>query len=175
MTPAEASRIQMIDEHAYTFGSADNVRRYAIEVDLTGGYGAVSVHGLIVDKKPALVVADSAGASRVHPHSLLVLDSSVYLAVGQHVVRFTPGREQPDWILQMDEATCFGVHYNARHDALVSHGELAVSRFTRDGKILWSAGGGDVFSEGFEMREDCIETKDFGHRVYRFDYDGRLM
>lgn len=172
---ARALQVEMVNEPAYTVGSADNSRHYAIEVDLTEGYSATSVHGLIIDGSPALVVATSAGASRIHEHSFLVLDSAVYFAVGMHVVRFTPGRERADWILQTDEATCFGVHYSRQHDALISHGEIAISRFTREGKILWTAGGADIFSEGFEILEDCLETKDFGHRVYRFDYDGQLM
>ncbi len=106
----------------------------------------------------------------MHAHSLLVLDSRVFVAVGAHVVCFTLGNQRPDWILKTDEATCFGVYYDREHDALISHGELTISRLSRDGEILWSEGGADIFSEGFSLLPENIEAIDFDHRVYHFDY-----
>ena len=83
---------------------------------------------------------------------------------------FTVGNPRPDWTLKTDEATCFGVYYDRDHDALISHGELSICRFSREGGIIWSAGGADIFSEGFSMLPEHIEAIDFDHRVYHFDY-----
>jgi hypothetical protein len=169
-TPDPASRVQIINEPSYSFGSADNLRRYDTEVDLTDGYRPSSVHGVIVDGRPTLVIGDAGGASGVHDHSLLILDSRAFVAVGAHVVCFTIGNLHPDWALKTDEATCLGVYYDREHDALISHGELTISRFSSDGEIIWSEGGADIFSEGFSMLPEHIDAIDFDHRVYDFDY-----
>ena len=170
MTVNPASRVTLINEPVYSFGSADNVRRYNTEVDLTDGCQPSSIHGLTVDGRPTMVIADSGGASGVHEHSLLIHDTRVYVAVGAHVVCFTLGNSSPDWTLKTDEATCFGVHYSRQHDALISHGELEIARFSPDGRILWSAGGADIFSEGFALLDESIEAVDFDGRRYSFDY-----
>ena len=168
--PDPASRVQIVNEPGYSFGSADNSRRYVTEVDLTDGYRPSSVHGVIVDDRPTLVIGDAGGASGVHDHSLLILDSRAFVAVGAHVVCFTIGNLRHDWALKTDGATCFGVYYDRDHDALISHGELSICRFSREGEIIWSAGGADIFSEGFSMLPEHIEAIDFDHRVYHFDY-----
>ena len=163
-------RVQLIDEPSYSFGSADNLRRYDSEVDLTEGCRPSSIHGVIIDDRPTMVIGDAGGTSGVHAHSLLVLGSRIFVAVGAHIVCFTLGGYRPDWALRTDEATCFGVYYDREHDALISHGELSICRFSKDGKIIWSEGGADIFSEGFALRLDHVEAIDFDHRVYRFDY-----
>ena len=168
--PDPASRVQIVNEPGYSFGSADNLRRYDTEVDLTDGYRPSSVHGVIVDDRPTMVIGDAGGASGVHGHSMLVLDSRVFVAVGAHIVCFTLGNQFPDWTLKADEATCFGVYYDREHDALISHCELTISRFSREGEIIWSEGGADIFSEGFSLLPDYIEAIDFDHSVYHFDY-----
>ncbi|BCX48689.1 conserved hypothetical protein [Haloferula helveola] len=117
-----------------------------------------------------MVIGDSGGASGVHEHSLLLLESRVYIAVGAHIVCLTLGNQEPDWTLEIDDATCFGLYYAPEHDALISHGELDIARFSRSGEVLWSEGGADIFSEGVLLHDDCIEAVDFNHRSYFFDY-----
>jgi hypothetical protein len=160
----------MIDEPGYSFGSSDNVHRYDAEIDLSGGYRPSSIHGVFVDGRSVMVIGDSGGVSGVHDHSLVVLDPLVFVAVGAHVVCFTLGHQEPNWTLRVDDATCFGVHYDPLHDALISHGELSICRFNRDGSVVWSAGGADIFSEGFTLRHEHVEAVDFDHRIYRFDF-----
>lgn len=162
--------VELINEPTYSFGSVDNTRTYVTETMLHPESSIWSVHGLIVDGIPVVVVGASGGPTGVHEHSLLRLGHVVYFAVGPNVCRLTLGSRCLDWSLEVDDATCFGVHYSAQHDALISHGELAISRFTPDGKVVWKAEGADIFTEGFSLREDCIEAVDFYNRVYRFDY-----
>lgn len=167
--------VRLVDEACYTFGSADNPRRYPVEVDLAEGFRPLSVHGLLVGEVPAIVVG-SAGSGGVHEDSLLRLGDVVYFVVGRHVCRFSLGMDRLDWALATDECACFGIHHCPVHDCLISHGELAICRFSPDGKILWSAGGADIFSERFALHDDCIEAVDFNGRRYRFDHaTGRPM
>jgi hypothetical protein len=73
------------------------------------------------------------------------------------------------WSIKVDSATCFGVYYSSKHDCLLSHGECEVARVSLRGEIVWSAGGKDIFSEGFQIVGDCVEAIDFNHEVYRID------
>ncbi|GAB5561845.1 MAG: hypothetical protein SynsKO_34920 [Synoicihabitans sp.] len=117
-----------------------------------------------------MVVGDSGGASGVHEHSLLLLESRVYIAVGAYIVCLTLGKQEPDWTVEIDDATCFGLYFAKAHDALISHGELEIARFSRDGDVLWSKGGADIFSEGITLHDDCIEAVDFNQQPYFFNY-----
>ena len=56
-----------------------------------------------------------------------------------------------------------------QHDCYVSHGELTIARVTLDGKVVWSAGRRDVFSEGFTLYDDFAQVVDFNHERYRVD------
>lgn len=129
----------------------------------------------------AVEVVDCAGASRqcvlvagggpsgVHPHSAVVHDRRLMVAVGPHLCALGLPKLDLHWSVAVDDATCFGVYYSAKHDCYVSHGELAVARVALDGTIVWSAGGKDIFTEGFTLRDDDVEVVDFNHEKYRID------
>ena len=167
--------IELIDEPAYTFGSTDNVRRYGFSKHLDNESGPTSVHGVLLNGEPLAVLGDSGGCSGVHAHSAIVLGDLLFFAVGRHVVCLRPTPFEYRWTLKTDFTTCFGVHYNEAHHALVSHGELEITRFKEDGTLLWSTSGADIFTEGFAAGPSFIEVRDFEGRNYRFDYaDGHV-
>lgn len=163
--------IEVVDERSHTLGSADNVQRYSTEVNLDPQGRPSSLHGLRVDGYPLAVFANTGGASGVHQHSALFINELLYLAVGDSIVSIELSPFKVRWNLKVDDATCFGVHYDASRDALLSHGELAVTRFSADGVVLWSAYGADVFSEGFALHPQYVEAIDFEKRSYKFSYD----
>lgn len=167
----DAGIVEVINEPAYTFGSADNVRSYEIEHDLSTESAPSSVHGLILDGVPIAVFGRSGGASGVHEHSAAYVDGSLYLAVGDCVVcvGLRPYRFQ--WMLQTDFATCFGIHFDARHRALISHGELEIARFSTDGNLIWSTSGADIFTGPLSLHPDCVEAVDWNEQVHRFRYE----
>lgn len=103
-----------------------------------------------------------------------MLEGDLFLAVGRYVACLRPHPFEFKWALRVDGAACCGVHYSARHGAMVSHGETEIVRFTRDGKMLWSASGADISTEGFSLRPEWIEAADFKRAAYRFSYaDGK--
>jgi hypothetical protein len=165
-----AGHIELVNEPAYTFGSTDNVRRYGFSKHLDNKCGPTSVHGVLLNGEPLAVFGDSGGCSGVHAHSAVVLGDLLFFAVGRHVVCLRPAPFEYRWALQTDFATCFGVHYDEAHHALVSHGELEIARFTEEGSLLWSASGADIFTEGFALGPQFIEVRDFEDRNYSFNY-----
>jgi hypothetical protein len=169
-----AGVIEVVNEPTYSFGSADNVRSYPVERDLALGSRASSTHGVLLDGVPIAVFANGGGASGVHDHSAVFVNGLLYLAVGDCVVCMSVSPIDVKWSLQVDSATCFGIHYDQSHGAFISHGELEIARFSEAGAILWGSSGAEVFSEGFALRSDFIEAIDFDHRTYRFRYEDGL-
>lgn len=111
----------------------------------------------------------SGGATGVHDRSAFVHDGRLIVAVGPRACSLRlPGLDL-EWNARVDDATCFGIYYSAKHDCFVSHGELSIARVALDGTVVWSAGGKDIFSEGFSLHDDCAEVVDFNHETYRVD------
>lgn len=162
--------VTIVDEPTYTFGSADNVRPYACAKNLSGGSRPVSVHGILLNEAPLLVVGGSGGATGVHSHSALWLNNRLYVAVCDNVVCMSLQPPEILWSLRVDDATCFGIHFHQETNSLISHGELDVARFREDGTIQWRSGGYDIFTGRFSLAPGFIEAEDFYGNLHRFLY-----
>lgn len=64
-----------------------------------------------------------------------------------------------------------GVYYSATHNCFISHGENEISRVAHGGKVLWQAGGKNLFTNGFELHDNHIEVIDFNGERYRMNID----
>lgn len=168
--------ITIVDEPTYSFNSTDNAQSYALDALLTNE-SITSIHGVKLNGDSILVVGAGGGCTAIHEHSALALDDKLYLAVGDHIVCLS--LELPYrllWSVRVDTATCFGIHWENQQRALLSHGELEITRLSMDGAIIWQASGADIFSEGFCLLSDYIEAVDFNKSVYQFDYvTGELL
>lgn len=169
----ESLMLTMLDEREYSAGSADNVRSYDRELDLSDEFRPSSRHGLICREldgaEHSCVLLAAGGSSRVHEHSAVVLKGVCFVAVGDMVCSLSLPTLVLNWATKVDGATCFGIYYSPRYDCLLSHGELEIARVNLLGEIVWSAGGADIFSEGFRVVDDQVEAVDFKGQVYRTD------
>ena len=130
----------------------------------------VSRHEVTIDSPNVharVVVSANGGATTVHEHSAVVVDDVMLVAVCGHVVALQLSDLRVRWTCRVDAATCFGLHAVRRHDELVliSHGELEIARFTLDGRVVWSAGGPDIFTGDFGIVDDTIAAVDFNGNV----------
>jgi hypothetical protein len=107
-----AGIIELVNEPTYSFGSADNVRTYPRERHLAPGCAISSIHGVLLDGVPIAVFANGGGASSVHDHSAIVVNGLLYFALGDRVVCMSVSPIDVRWSLQVDPATCFGVHHD---------------------------------------------------------------
>lgn len=168
--------ITVVNEPTYSFNSTDNFRSYSIEVQLVDD-SISSIHGVTLNGDGVVIVGADGGYSSVHERSALVVDSRLFLAVGNQVACLS--LELPHrvlWSLRVDAATCFGIHWEDQHGALISHGELEISRLSTDGDLIWQASGTDIFSEGLRLLPHYVEAIDFNGSVYQFDYmTGQLL
>lgn len=163
--------VELISERAYTFGSVDNVRQYKFEKHFDKQYVPSSRHGVLLNGEPLAVFGSSGGGTGIHDHSAILMNDDIYLAVGNHLACMALQPFKLKWVLQPDETTCFGIYYEPRHSALLSHGELEIARLSTDGKILWHSSGADTFTGEFELHPEYIQVTDFNGKIYRFSYD----
>lgn len=168
---SDLGEVVIVDERTYAFGSADNVRQYAQEVRLQPVYDSTSAHGVFLRGEPMVVFGAPGGCSAVHEHSALVRNAKLYLAVGNSMVCFALDQRKLIWASVVDDATCFGVYFEPRRNALISHGELDVARVDDNGNILWRSSGADIFSEDFTLEQEYIVVTDFSRREYRMCYE----
>ncbi len=159
----------MLDEPTYSFKSADNLRRYESEVRMDDST-PYSIHGVSIDGQWSVIFGAGGGPTSVHRHSAVEVDGRLVLAVGNQVVCLSLQTGQMEWSLEVDWASCFGVYWDQRHQALISHGEIQVSRLSLQGEKIWATEGRDIFTEGFRCLPDAIEVIDFEHDVYLLDY-----
>ncbi len=156
------------------------MRSYAREEDVCDKpCRPVSQVGVLVQRgsdRFSLLVAATGGATAVHAHSAVALDDQLVLGVCDSLVCLDLPTLETRWVRRADFATVFGVWWWAEGSRIVVHGEMEISCWTVDGTCVWSAGGADIFSEGFELQGDTVWAKDFEGRTYRWSLsDGALL
>ncbi|MGJ5204935.1 hypothetical protein [Bradyrhizobium sp. HKCCYLR20261] len=170
-----SGKIRVLDEPSYTFGSTDNLRRYESEYRLDDST-PYSIYGVSIDGKWSVVFGAGRGPTTVHQHSAVELNGRLFLAIGNQVVCLDLQTAKIEWSLEVDWASCFGVYWDDGHHALISHGELQISRLSLKGEKIWATDGRDIFTEGFRCLPMAIEVIDFNQEVYQLDYlTGRVL
>jgi hypothetical protein len=160
----------------YDAGSADNAcapeEEYFFGDD---GYRPSSRHRITVRQGDAVlasrVLLAGGGGSGVHAHSAFVHIDTCFVAVGPFVCALELPTLRLLWHTRTDAATCFGVYDAPGYASIISHGELEIARLSYSGQLLWSGGGRDIFSEGFELHEHHAEAIDFDGTRYRFELE----
>jgi hypothetical protein len=169
--------LELRNEEAYTLRSSDNARVYDHEYVLCRGEQPSSRHGLACRAAGTERTLGSAimlagrGASGVHARSLVVHESIVYVAVGDHIVALHLPALTLAWKAEADPATVFGVYLSPAKDALLVHGELEVSRMTLSGDRVWASSGADIFTGEFSVLDTSVRISDFDGRWYTFDVE----
>ncbi|MEM7115350.1 MAG: hypothetical protein AAF614_23110 [Chloroflexota bacterium] len=163
--------ICILNEPTYNLRSVDNVYTYEHEYVLSRENHFNSSHGIkIVAEEEVLnscVLVASGGSTGVHDRTAVIVRDYIYLAVGDALSCLKLPSLDLLWWQKVYFATCFGVYYLANEDCLITHGEIEISRFTRSGDLVWHGSGKDIFTEGFEIKDDIIEAIDFNHEKYR--------
>ncbi|MDP1589782.1 MAG: hypothetical protein Q8M07_18660 [Prosthecobacter sp.] len=138
-------------------------------------YRPSSRHQMVVKHGDAVlasrVLLASGGATGVHSRSAIVIGDTCFAAVGPFVCALKLPTLELLWHVLADTATCFGVYDAPVYKSIISHGELEIARLNYLGQVLWSAGGRDIFTEGFELHEHFAEAIDFDGTRYRFELE----
>lgn len=171
-------RVSIIADSTHSVGSADNIHAYDHEYGLEDELGESAVtsrHAVRVSDNNEVVATcilfAGGGASGVHEHSAIIHDESCIIAVGPFMASLEVPSLKLRWTCQTDAATCFGVYRSEKHECLISHGELEIACVSYDGQLVWSSSGGDIFTNGFTLRDDSVRVVDFNGRHYTFDIE----
>jgi hypothetical protein len=173
--PAGTFQLTIIDEPDYHVGSTANPRRYDQLYNFDQEYRPSTQYGLVCldaqQKRRSCLLLASAGATSVHEHSAVVVREQCFVAVGDQLCCLSLPDTRLQWATNVDSATCFGVYYSAPHDCLISHGEMEIARVDFDGRIVWSAGGADIFTGEFRLDEKHAYVTDFNDMPYRIEIE----
>ena len=172
--------IEVFDDPAFnqTSGSPASYGKI-YQPDKHKDYRPISQHAIIVyheDVKIAsAILLAVAGATSVTADSVLIDGDNLIARCCNTVFSLTIPDLNLNWMTEADWATCFSIH--RYRDSYITHGEMSISRIDRNGNILWSYGGADIFvclqkGNPFEMYDNYIELTDFNGSMYRINYDG---
>jgi hypothetical protein len=142
-------------------------------------YKWTSIHGIKIfqDNKlfKSAAIAAAGGGTVIHKNSALIDNNRLLVCCSDSVFCLSIPDLGLLWRTQADPATCFEIlKYK---ESYIIHGEMEISRIDINGKILWQQSGADIFvtpdgKGGLKFSEGFISVKDWGNRVYKYDYDG---
>lgn len=167
--------IELTDEPAYSFASADNSRKYIREYLLAPGCRPFSKHSVSCSQdgeaRGSAILGASGGPTGIHDRSCVLLDSCCFVAVGDRVACLA----LPDlgllWQAEADTATCFGLYATADEKHLVIHGELEISKVTLAGHKEWAFSGRDIFTGTCTVAQGSVLVTDFNGERYSIDLE----
>jgi len=175
--------IEVLDEPTYKFGSADNNFNYSKHYFSDGlSEYATSKHGINIyqDDKiiDSCIIIGSGGATGIHKNSSLLDNDQLLLCCCETIFCLTLPNLELKWKTKVDQATCFEIL--KLHDDYIVHGEIEISRLSKDGNIKWQFGGSDIFvsfdnDEAFKLNSDHIALTDFLNIKYKIDFAGKVI
>lgn len=162
--------IEIVDEGVH-YSSFEKLRPYSKEYLLSNGKLHASRRGIIAKAKDgtqvSCLVYAHGGPTSVYEHSATIIGDLLFLAVGSQLCCLHLPALQLGWHMEVDLATCFGIHYSPEHNCLISHGEIEIARLSLDGEIQWKVSGKDIFTGDLHLFANHIEVTDFNMERYR--------
>lgn len=172
--------IEIIDESLYSISSADNIRKYSKEYILDNNHYSNSPRiGIRVKsadgfENSCFVLGNSVGV-KPHENSAVIINQSLFVSIGMLVCCFEIPSLKLQWQREVDTVTSYSVYISPDAKGVISHGEIEITKVSFDGQILWTVSGKDIFSEGFTIFPDHIETVDFNLEKYNITLsDGQI-
>lgn len=174
--------IEIFDDDSFDPSVEGSVYDRIIQAEKDKPFTPNAQHALKVYQDGSLmtsaIILASGGATGIGKDAALIDQGNLVVRCCNKLFSLSLPHLEINWMAEPDIATCFSVHLYK--DSYITHGELTVSRIDRQGKVLWSFGGADIFVclyEGnpFEMFDEYIDLTDFNGTRYRIDYEGNLM
>ena len=122
------------------------------------------------------IICANGGASGIHENSQIVNKDKIVICCSDQIFNLSIPNLKLNWNTKADSATCFEI-FQINNDFII-HGELEISRLSKDGKIIWQKSGADIFTkleskkDDFKLTDKYIFATDWGNRKYQFDFDG---
>ena len=123
----------------------------------------------------SVIIGAENGASSLHETSCVFDEKQVLICCGDSIFCLDIPTLHLNWKTKVDEITAFQIF--KINNGYIIHGELEICRINKFGDIVWKVGGADIFltPEGgdyFEVKDNIIKTRDWEHRIYKWNLDG---
>lgn len=175
--------IEVCDEPAYRYDSADNIFYYSKQhfCEFAQEHPN-SKHGVKIIQDDEIInsciIIGSGGSTGIYQNSSLVDNDQLVVCCCDTIVCLSLPDLELKWKTKADSFTCFELF--TLEDDYIVHGELLITRLDKNGKIKWEFGGTDIFvsldaTEGFRLEKDYIMLTDFGKTQYKIDFEGKLL
>lgn len=153
--------------------SVDNVIRYDHYYTLEDQRYRLLQRGIrIIDEEKQVVqqvcIAASGGDTGIDEHSYALFEERLAVCCGDSIFCLAIPNLTLLWQMKADAITCFSVF--AYGSDLIIHGELSISRLTKEGAIAWQFSARDIFVSLTSIINFRIEER----TIYVIDWDGIL-
>lgn len=173
-------QVELSKESTYKKDSTDNKFQFEHHYFEEEEYQFSTQIGIKVYEKENLIssaiICASGGASGIHKNSQIVNMDKIVICCSDQIFSLSIPNLKLNWNTKAGSATCFEI-FKLEEDFII-HGELEISRLSKDGKIIWQKSGADIFTtleskkDDFKLTDKYIFATDWGNRKYQFDFDG---
>ena len=175
----EDFELKMSLDNNFEVNSSDNINSYEyIYLNKSEYQPSTKIGMKILENNIPIhssIIISGGGATAINENSYVVEQKRILICCGFSIFCLSIPTLKLEWQTKVDDITCFEI-YKHNHDYII-HGELEISKINKDGKILWSNSGADIFvtvhgENKLILSENFISVKDYENRIYKFDYLG---
>jgi outer membrane protein assembly factor BamB len=178
-------QVSIFNDTDYNPGSVDNSRSYnhVYTNKDHSDYLYLTKHGIIVYKNEELLnsalVISSGGATAIHETSFLIDNDTFLICCADSIFCLTLPELNLVWRTMADMATCFEIF--KYQDTYIVHGELEISCIDKNGNIIWSFSGTDIFTtqtgkNTFRIIDNIIYATNWDNVIFQLNADtGQLI
>ncbi|PBI89630.1 hypothetical protein BSF41_21670 [Flavobacterium sp. ACN2] len=125
-----------------------------------------------------ITIYESNSASGIYEDTFAVTDNKLLVISGNEIYCLEIPSLKLIWHKEFDQAANFAL-YKLEEDFII-YGEIGIFRITKEGEIVWSFWGRDIWvnlkgKNPFSVENDKIRLFDFESNEYILDFNGNLI
>ena len=164
---SETFSVSLAEEDVFRCGVDSIAARYSKRFDLQDqAFQPSTAIGVVCQSggSSCIIFAGGGGGSQ-EQNSAAIAEHTLFLAVGDSIAALNLPDLTMRWHERLDTSTCFRVYRSPDQDGLLVHGECEISKLRRNGEIVWSAAGRDIFT-AITLHSDHVEVIDWNGENY---------
>ncbi|MCP2029481.1 outer membrane protein assembly factor BamB [Flavobacterium sp. HSC-32F16] len=178
--------VEVLDDPNYTLASTDNLRKYQKvfydEKHSEDRFDFTIKHAIIIKENEteisSALICEFGGATGISDNSFFIEDYKIWILVCNKIYCLEIPSLNLIWQKELDSFTNFRM-YKLENDFII-HGELEIFRITKEGDVIWSFGGRDIWinAQGkneFVIENNTIRLFDFESNEYVLDFYGNVI
>ena len=173
-----AVEVELWPDPAWSRDSTGDPARYARVIELDDRHRQATGMEVRVAGRVAstAVVLGEMGCPDVAWSKALLRGDTLLVTMAAKVVALAVPSLEVRWITDVDDACVIGLMEIGEDDAVLVHGEIAITRLGMDGRIRWRRAGWDIFTGGCRIEGGEVVAVDWNESVYRWRLpDGEVL